>query len=103
MPAIKKQPNKVRNSSSIKSTLAVSGVILMGATLLLAYLMWYVAPDEYTERVIIIAVTDAGCIAETFDGYAVNVGDCQVPEGEYFNASIDKKLKERAALMNPTN
>ena len=103
MPAIKRQPNKVNNSSSKKSMLAVGGTILIGATLLLAYLMWYVAPDEYTERVMNIAVTDAGCIAETFDGYAVNVGDCQVSSGEYVNASIDKKLKERAALMNPTN
>ena len=75
----------------------------MGSTLLFAYLMWYVSPDEYTERVKIIAVTDAGCIAETFDGYAVNVGDCQVSAGEYVNASIDKKVKERASLMNPTS
>ncbi|QLH03744.1 hypothetical protein C5F47_00965 [Nitrosopumilus cobalaminigenes] len=65
--------------------------------------MWYVAPEEYTERVEVIAVTDAGCIAETFDGYAVNIGDCQAQQGEYVNAVIDKKVKERAAAMNPTS
>jgi hypothetical protein len=51
----------------------------------------------------VIAVTDAGCIAETFDGFAVNIGNCQVQPGEYANAVIDKKVKERAAAMNPTS
>mgnify|MGYP000103120953 CR=1 FL=1 len=102
MSAIRKQPTKISASSSKKDLLTVCGIILVAATLLFAYLMWYVAPEEYTEKVKIIAVTDEGCIAETFDGYAVNVGDCQVSAGDYFNASIDKKVKERASLMNPT-
>ena len=46
---------------------------------------------------------DEGCIAETFDGYAVNIGNCKVQQGEYVNAVIDKKVKERAAAMNPTS
>jgi hypothetical protein len=102
MSAIKRQPNKVSSSSNTKSLLIVGGVIAIGAVLLFAYLMWYVAPDEYTERVKVIAVTEAGCIAETYDGFAVNIGDCKVKAGEYVNASIDKKIKERAAAMNPT-
>ena len=101
MSAIKGQPNKGNSSSNKKSTLVVGGVIAIVAVLLFAYLMWYVAPDEYIERVEVIANTQAGCIAETFDGFAVNIGDCNVQQGEYVDAVIDKKLKERAAAMNP--
>ena len=100
MSAINNQSGKSSNKNSI---FIIGGVILVGAVLLLAYLMWYVTPDEYIERVKVIAVTDAGCIAETFDGFAVNIGDCQVKQGEYVNAMIDKKVKERAAAMNPTS
>ncbi len=95
--------NQPKNESSKKSIFIISGIILVGAILLFTYLMWYVSPDEYIERVEVIAVTDAGCIAETFDGFAVNIGDCKVQQGEYVNAVIDKKLKERAAAMNPTS
>lgn len=101
MSAIKGQPNKTNSSSSKKSIFVVGGVIAIGAVLLFAYLMWYVSPDEYSERVKVIAVTEAGCIAETYDGFAVNIGECNVQQGEYVNAMIDKKLKERAAAMNP--
>ncbi len=95
--------NQSRNQSNKKSIFIIGGVILVGAVLLFAYLMWYVSPEEYVERVKVIAVTDAGCIAETFDGYAVNIGNCKVQQGEYVNAVIDKKVKERAAAMNPTS
>ena len=103
MSAIKGQPNKIKNSSNTKSLFVVGGVIAISAVVLFAYLMWYVSPEEYNERVKVIAVTEAGCIAETFDGFAVNIGDCNVQAGEYVNAVIDKKVKERAAAMNPTN
>ena len=102
MSAIKRQTNKKSSSSNTKSLLVVGGIISITAVLLLAYLMWYVSPDEYTERVQVIAVTEAGCIAETYDGFAVNIGDCKVKAGEYVYAMIDKKIKDRAAAMNPT-
>ncbi|MCH9657977.1 hypothetical protein K0U27_04655 [archaeon] len=65
--------------------------------------MLYTAPAETAELVKIIAVTDDGCVAETMDGYAVNIGDCNAKSGQYVNALVDQKTKERAALMNPTN
>ena len=102
MSAIKGQPNKSSGSSSNKSLFMVAGIIGLIAALGLAYMILYVSPDVYSERVQIIAVTDSGCIAETFDGFAVNIGDCQAEEGEYVNALIDKKVKDRAAAMNPT-
>ena len=100
MSAVNNQSN---SKSDKKSIFIIAGVILVGAVMLFAYLMWYVSPEEYSERVKVIAVTEEGCIAETFDGFAVNIGECNAKSGEYVNALIDKKVKERAAAMNPTN
>ncbi len=85
------------------TTFVIAGVIALGAGLLFAYLMLYTAPAEIMEIVKVIAVTSDGCIAETMDGYAVNIGDCDANPGQYVNALVDQKTKERAALMNPTS
>lgn len=81
----------------------MGGIIAVVAVSLFAYLMWYTSPDHIEERVKVIANTDDGCIVETLDGYAINVGPCDFEPDEYIIAPIDQKLKERAALMNPTN
>ena len=101
MSAINRQPNEAKSGKN--SIFIVGGIIIICAVLLFAYLMWYVAPEENMELVKIIAITEAGCIAETLDGFAVNIGDCQAQPGQYIDSPIDQKTKERAALMNPTN
>ena len=97
----------VNNTSDKKSdknsTFIIAGVTSIGAVLIFAYLMFYTAPVEEKELVKIIAVTDDGCVAETMDGYAVNIGDCDVKPGQFIDALVDQKTKERAALMNPTD
>jgi len=50
-----------------------------------------------------IANTEAGYINEILDGFAANIGDCQVRSGQYIDAPIDQKNKEGDVLMNPTN
>ena len=100
MSAINRQSKK---SSGKNSLFIVGGVIALGAVLLFAYLMWYVAPEENIELVKVIAVTESGCIAETLDGYSVNIGKCQAEPGQYIDAQVDQKAKERAAAMNPTS
>ena len=90
-------------TSNTKSMLIVGGVIAVVAVALLAYLFVYTAPAVVEERVKVIANTAEGCIVETLDGYAINVGPCDFEPEEYVIAPIDQKLKERAALMNPTN
>lgn len=77
------------------------GVIAVGITLFV-YMMFYVSPDEVTERVKVIANTADGCIVETFDNYAINIGPCDAQAGDTIVATYDAKIKERAALMNPT-
>jgi len=100
MSAVNNRSNK---KSGKNTTLIIAGVIALGAGLLFAYLMLYTAPAEKMEMVKIIAITNEGCIAETMDGFSVNIGDCNGEPDQYVNALVDQKIKERAALMNPTN
>ena len=95
--------NRTDKKSGKNTTLIITGAIVLVAVLLLAYLMLYTTPVETLELVKVIAVTDDGCVAETMDGYAVNIGDCNAKPDQYVNALVDQKTKERAALMNPTN
>ncbi len=88
--------------SSKKSLFIISGVISTVAITMLVYLMIYTAPVEVNERVKIIANIGEGCIVETYDGHAINIGPCNGQPDQYIVASIDQKLKERASLMNPT-
>ena len=94
---------KPKNSSDKKSLLIVSGILAAIGMSLFTYLMFYTAAEETTEWVKVIAVTESGCIAETLDGFAVNIGQCQAQEGEFVIAVVDQKVKDRAAAMNPTN
>jgi len=66
-------------------------------------MMFYTAPETNMELVKIIAITDEGCIGETFDGFSVNIGDCNTQPGQYVDALVDQKVKDRAAAMNPTS
>ena len=91
-----------KEGSGKKSLFIIVGVIAAVAISLFAYLMVYTAPAETVEMVKVIAVTPEGCIAETMDGFSVNIGDCQAQPGQYIDAVVDQKVKERAAAMNPT-
>lgn len=77
--------------------IAIVGV----AVSLFGYLTWYVEPNEVTEKVIIIANTADGCIAESFDGFSVNIGLCDAKVGDTVVGTYDSKINERAAMMNP--
>lgn len=90
-----------QKQSNVKMYGMVGGVIAGIAIALFAYLMFYVLPELTTERVKLIANTDNGCIIETMDGFAVNIGPCEGNAGDYIVASYDTKVKERAAMMNP--
>lgn len=94
---------KTSKKSGKNSTLIVGGIFAIIGGLLLTYLMFYTAPAENVELVKVVAVTESGCIAETLDGFSVNVGACDAQPGQYIDALVDQKVKDRAAAMNPTN
>ncbi len=94
---------KEKKNFQVKSIVIITGVLVIIGGSLFAYLMFYTAPETNMEIVKVVALTDAGCIAETLDGYSVNVGDCNAKPGQYIDAPVDQKAKERAAAMNPTS
>ena len=98
MSAIKPREKK---NSQVKTIVIIAGILFLAGGSLFAYLMFYTSPEASIELVKIIAVTESGCIGETLDGYSVNIGDCNVRPGQYVNALVDQKVKDRTAAMNP--
>ena len=92
-----------KSTSGKKSTLMIVGILGAIAVVGLAYMTVFVSPEEVVEQVKIIAITESGCIGETFDGYAVNIGQCDAQPGDIIMAPVDQKVKERAYAMNPTD
>ena len=88
------QNNKITFQAFV-GVVAISGVLF-------AYLMWYVSPDEVTEEVKVIAITEDGCIAESFDGFSVKISPCNAEPGEIIVGTYDAKEKERRLAMNPS-
>ncbi|CAD6523941.1 conserved exported hypothetical protein [metagenome] len=100
MSAIK--PTKtVKTKTSRKSTVIIGAIIGGIGLLLFAYLMFYVSPEQTFETVKVIAITSDGCIVETLDGHPMNIGQCNAQPGQFIEAIIDQKIKERSMLMNP--
>ena len=87
--------------SSKKSLAIIAGILVIIGGSLFAYLMLYVSPDLVTERVKVIANTADGCIAESYDGFSINIGPCDAKAGDIIVGTYDKKINERAILMNP--
>jgi flagellar basal body-associated protein FliL len=91
-----------KSTSSKKSLIIVVGIIAGIALVGVSYMTIFVEPDVIDEQVKVIAVTESGCIAETFDGFAVNIGQCNTQPGDVLMAPVDQKVKERAMAMNPS-
>ena len=94
---------KNKSSSGKKSIIMIIGIIAGISAVGVGYMMVYVEPEIIEERVKVIAVTESGCIAETLDGFAVNIGKCEAESGDFIMAPVDQKIKERAKAMNPTD
>lgn len=94
---------KNKSSSGKKSIIMIIGIIAGISVAGVGYMLVYVEPEIIEERVKVIAVTESGCIAETLDGFAVNIGKCNAESGDFIMAPVDQKIKERAKAMNPTD
>jgi flagellar basal body-associated protein FliL len=104
MGAIPERASVNKKSTSSKKSFILIGAILGGIALVgLGYMFVFVEPELVEERVKVIAVTETGCVGETFDGYAVNIGQCYAQPGDIIMTPVDQKLKERAYAMNPTD
>ena len=104
MGALPKRDTEIKKPTSSTNSLIIVGAILGGIALVgVGYMLVFVEPEMVDQRVKVIAVTESGCIAETFDGYAVNIGSCNAQPDEILIAPVDQKLKEREYAMNPTD
>ena len=103
MGAIPETGEKIKKTSSnTKTIIMIAGIIGAIAALGLVYMTMYTAPEEIIERVKVIAVTESGCIVETLDGFAFNIGQCDAKAGDIIMAPVDQKVKDRAVAMNPS-
>ncbi len=98
-----KTSDPTRKNTGNKSIFMIIGILGAIFAIGLTYMVVYVSPEEVVERVEIIAITEDGCIGETLDGYAVNIGECNAQPGDIIMAPVDQKMKERAYAMNPTD
>jgi len=101
MSAINPKKSTDSKASRGRSIIIICAVIGGVAVALFAYLMFYVSPEHTFETVKVIAITPDGCIVETLDGHPINIGQCNAQPGQYIDAMIDQKIKERSMMMNP--
>ena len=91
-----KNYRKMKKSTNYKNHFIVAGILAAVGLALLAYLMFYVAPAEVLETVKVVAVTDSGCIDETLDSHAVNIGNCNAEPGDFISALVDQKSQRKS-------
>ena len=103
MGAIPERASKNKKSLSNNKSLILIVIIIAGIALAgLSHMTIFVEPELIEEQVKVIAVTESGCVAETLDGFAVNIGQCNAKPGDVLMAPVDQKVKERAMAMNPS-
>ena len=100
MGAIPEKTSEGKKIGSGKKSLVIIGAILGGIGIIgLLFMTVFTAPELVEEVVEVIAVTENGCIVETADRFAVNIGHCDAQPGDVIMALIDQKAKERTQAM----
>ena len=82
--------NATSRASMLCLMVAGTAVIL---TLLLAPWNWL--PTEYSDEIIVIAVTDYGCVGESHTGQSVVVSECSAMVGDVISAKYYAPASEQ--------
>jgi uncharacterized membrane protein len=79
--------------------------------LVLTITPWNILPIQVTEDVIVIAVTDYGCVAESVMGFSVVVSDCSTKVGDVVSATFYvpameqngyyDRIQDKLAMVSP--
>lgn len=88
----------IEEKKSIVIRSAVVGTITLAFVL---FLLSFSSPAEITENVTVVEVTESGCIAETSDGFSLNIGPCDAQPGDSVIATYDTKVKEILSAVIP--
>ena len=79
----------------------IFGAIILVAIFAVFYLMWFTSPNYVVQNVTVITNTADGCIAETMDGFSVNIGPCDAQPDDIISAKYDTNILKREIAMNP--
>ncbi len=90
--------------------LAIAAVAT-SAILIFTITPWNILPTRVTENVVVIAVTDYGCVAESSIGHSVVVSDCKASVGDLISATfyvpaMDQngyydRIQDKLQMVNP--
>ena len=102
---------QTKSSKTPQLQFAVLLGVAASVILVLTVMPWNIVPTMVTEDVIVIAVTEYGCVGESVLGQSVVVSGCDASVGETISASFYtaamnqngyyEKVKERLAVVNP--
>ncbi|MDH3277013.1 MAG: hypothetical protein OEM21_02825 [Nitrosopumilus sp.] len=101
--------------TKIKKTPALKFIAIMAVAtsviLIFTITPWNVIPTQITEDVIVIAVTEYGCVGESSFGTSVVVSDCNANVGDEISATFNvpamkqngfyDRIEDKLKLVNP--
>ena len=100
----------IEKKSPVKRTIALIGAGL-AVILIITISPWNVFPVEVTEQVTVLAITENGCVGESYYGVNVVVPNCSVEIGDtvmatFFVPAMDQngyydKIEAKLALLEP--
>ncbi len=100
---------KEKKSPAIKFILIIAGGL--SVALFFALSPWNIIPQQMTEDVTVIAVTNYGCVGESHLGFSVVVTDCVANVGETVSATFNvpamvqngyyDRIEAKLALVEP--
>ncbi len=65
------------------------------------YMLLSMSPNYVVQTVTVIANTADGCIAETQDGFSVNIGSCDAEPNDVISAEYDSNIIDRIKAVQP--
>jgi hypothetical protein len=88
----------MKNEKQIVAGAIAAAIIVMAVAV---FPFWNLIPNKVTEAVRVVSVGGSSCIAETHDGFNVNIGPCNAKPGDNITASFDGKIRDREKPFTP--
>lgn len=100
---------KIKKSPQLKFIVILA--VAISVTLVFTITPWNIVPTLVTEEVVVIAVTENGCIGESILGHSVVVSPCNSVAGDVISATFYipameqngyyDRIQEKLDLINP--
>jgi len=103
------QQTKIKKSPQLKFLVILAAAI--SVTLVFTITPWNIVPTLVTEEVVVIAVTENGCVGESILGHSVVVSSCNSAVGDVISATFYvpameqngyyDRIQDKLDLINP--